>query len=126
VIGEPGETSFIYEGAFLRVRWMRYRGAFPARDVLLAFPDDFTRFLQRVQEMGDTGRILLRHHGHYLKAPYQELHQFNMERTRSWGFRTGNVYVVLCAAKKRTSGQEQDYDRALRMRADYLERMPDD
>lgn len=114
------ETAFIYQGTVLRVRWMRYQGEFPARQFLKQYPEDFARFLYRVQEMGDAGRIALKKHGHPLKGPYRELHQFNMELTRSWGFRVDDVYVVLHAGKKRTTGQEPDYDRALALRADYL------
>ena len=105
---------------------MLYQGDFPAHVFLKNYPDDLTRFLFRVQEMGDTGRIALKKHGHPLKGPHRELHQFNMELTRSWGFRVGDVYVVLSAAKKVTKGQESDYDRALLLRADYLNGPQDD
>lgn len=105
---------------------MRYRGAFPARAFLEQYPEEFARFLHRVEEMGDTGRISVKKHGHQLKGPYRDLHQFNMELTRSWGFRTDNAYVVLNAGLKRTTGQEPDYDRSLALREDYLTGNPDD
>lgn len=105
---------------------MRHQGEFPARVFLRQFPDDFARFLFRAEEMGDTGRIALKKHGHPLHGPYRELHQFNMELTRSWGIRVDDVYVVLSAAKKVTKGQEPDYDRALVLRADFLNGRDDD
>jgi hypothetical protein len=105
---------------------MRFQHAFPAREFLNGFPDDFGRFLRRVEEMAETGTIALKRHGHALQGPYRELFQFNMELTRSWGFRVDNVFVVLNAAKKRTTGQEPDYDRALAMREDYLKGHDDD
>jgi hypothetical protein len=121
-----GDSCFIYQGAALRVIWMRYQGHFPAREFLEGYPDDFARFLFRVEEIGDTGRITLKKHGHQLKGPYRDLHQFNMELTRSWGFRVDDTYVVLSAGLKRTKGQEPDYDRALALRTDYFTGRNDD
>lgn len=106
----------------MRVRWMRYRHAFPAREFLEGFPDDFGQFLQRCKEMALFGKIRLQNNGHQLTDdPYRDLHQFNMKVTRSWGYKDGRTYVVLHAAKKRTTGQEPDYDRALKRLQDYLD-----
>lgn len=123
--GAIGNSAFIYQG-IVRVRWMRHDGEFPARVFLEKYPDDFMRFLNRAKEMATTGTIRLHKNGHPLEGQYSELHQFNMELTRSWGFRAENVYVVVHAAKKRTTGQEPDYERALTRREDYLTRTPDD
>lgn len=122
-----GDTAHIYEGAVLRVRFMRHAGTFPAVVVLRQFPDDFLRFHRRCEEMGDTGTIRVRAHGHSLKGPrYRELFQFNMEMIRSWGFRDAGVFIVLNAAKKKPKNQEPDYETALDLRADYLTGLNDD
>lgn len=106
---------------------MRYKGSFPAREYLNSVPDDFTRFLQRCEEMGDTGTIALKSHGHALKGPrYRYLFQFNVEDTRSWGFRTKGMFVVLNAAPKNPKNQEPDYEVALAMREDFIHGPPDD
>lgn len=100
---------------------MRYNHDFPARTFLQAhFPNDIPQFLQRAKEMAEYGRIRLSNNGHQLDGPYSDLHQFNMKLTRSWGMRDGDVYVVLHAAKKRTTGQEPDYNKALALRDNYL------
>jgi hypothetical protein len=105
---------------------MRYQQGFPARDFLRQFPDDMSRFLARAEEMAEYGTMSLRSHGHALKGRFNELFQFNMRITRAWGFRLGDVFVVLSAAKKRTRGQEADYDFALRLRENYLTGIQDD
>jgi hypothetical protein len=100
---------------------MYYQGSFPAREYLETVPEDFGRFLQRCEELGDMGRIRLPKHGHWLKGPrYGVLFQFNMEDTRSWGFRTADYFLVLNAAPKDPKNQERDYEVALEMREDYL------
>lgn len=114
------ETAFILDGPALRVRWMRYRHDFPARRFLEQYPEDFAQFLQRAREMASFGRIRLHNNGHQLGGDYAVLHQFNLKVTRSWGIRDGRAYVVVSAAKKRTKGQEADYDCALQMYEDYL------
>jgi hypothetical protein len=106
---------------------MRYQGSFPARDYLEQVPEDFMRFLRRCEEMGDTGTVRLKAHGHALQGPrYRSLFQFNMEETRSWGFRYEHVYIVLNAAQKNSKNQEPDYETALELRADYLNGPQDD
>lgn len=114
------ETAHILEGSVLRVRWMRYQGEFPARRFLEKYPEDFAQFLQRAREMADFGRIRLPNNGHSLGGTHSVLHQFNMKVTRSWGIRDGNVYLIVHAAKKRTTGQESDYEKAMQRRQDYF------
>lgn len=105
---------------------MRYDHAFPAREFLKRFPDDFARFLLRAEEMAEFGTISVKRHGHALKGRWADLYQFNMELTRSWGFRHRDAFIVLSAAKKRTSGQEPDYEFALKLREDFLNGVQDD
>jgi len=110
----------------MRVRWLRYKGAFPARRFLEDYPDDFAQFLQRCNEMARFGRIRLENNGHQMtNEPFRVLHQFNLKVTRSWGYKHGNVYLVLHAAKKRTTGQEPDYRTALKRTQDYLDGLTD-
>lgn len=118
---EPPETAHIIDGPVMRVRWVRYDHEFPARRFLEGYPDDFGQFLQRCQEMANFGRIKLWNNGHQLNDPYNTLHQFNLKATRSWGYKDGRTYIVLSAAKKRTTGQEPDYDRAIKILRNYLE-----
>lgn len=119
---ELPDTCFIRKGAAMRVRWMRHQGEFPARSFLeRQFPEDIPQFLQRAREMANFGRIRLRSNGHQLGGRYGVLHQFNLTHTRSWGVRDGNVYVVVNAGKKRTTGQEPDYERSLELANDYFE-----
>lgn len=120
-------TALIYPGTVLRVRWMYFNGHFPARAFLRQHPDGMMRFNARAVEMGDTGKILLHGHGHPLNGPYSELHQFNLGDFRSWGFTHEGVYVVVWAStKKNKKAQQEDYKKALRLRADYLERKTHD
>lgn len=56
---EIGSAAHIFEGRVLRVRWMRYRNSFPARDFLQRFPEEMMRFKERCEEMGNTGTIRL-------------------------------------------------------------------
>lgn len=123
-----GDSAFIYQGDALRVRWMRYNGTFPARDFLRAYPEDYLRFKERCEEMGQTGRIRLPSQGHQLEGAYHELYEFKMPDTRAWGFRVQNVFLVAYAAKKepKKKKQERDYKTTLAMRADYLTRLSDD
>lgn len=123
---EIGDAAFIYEGAKLRIRWMRYQHDFPARSFLEGYPEDFAQFLWRAEEMARTGTIFLPSQGHPLKGPYRELFQFNMALTRSWGFHVSNsnVFVIVDAdTKKKAKEQETDYKRALALRADYIDRI---
>lgn len=120
------EQSFILDGPVMRVRWMRYRHAFPARRFLEKYPDDFGQFVQRCREMAYFGKIRLTNNGHQLDDEYRELHQFNLKVTRSWGYKDGNVYLVLHAAKKKTKGQEPDYATALKRLQDYRAGNPND
>jgi hypothetical protein len=102
---------------------MRYRHDFPAKRFLEKYPEDFAQFLQRCLEMATFGEIRLEHHGHQLRGDgYRDLHQFNLKVTRSWGYKDKerDVYLVLHAAKKRTRGQEPDYDVAWKRLQDYL------
>lgn len=118
---ELPETAFIVDGPATRVCWMRHAGDFPARRFLEKYPQDFVQFMQRCQEMATFGYIRLWANGHQLKgSTYSALHQFKMNVTRSWGYLDGRTYVVLSAAKKRATGQEPDYDRALALLDDYL------
>lgn len=105
---------------------MRYRHAFPARRFLERYPADFAQFLQRCKEMASFGRIRLENNGHQLDDEYRDLHQFNLKVTRSWGYKDGDDYIVLHAAKKRTTGQEKDYNAALKLLQDYLDGPTDD
>lgn len=124
---ELPDTAFIIEGPYYRVRWMRYRHEFPARRFLEGYPEDFGQFLQRCREMANFGEIRLEHHGHQLRGTgYRELHQFNLKVTRSWGYKDGNTYLVLHAAKKRTTGQEPDYDIAWKRLQNYRNGKTDD
>jgi hypothetical protein len=118
---ELPETAFILQGPILKVRWMRFDHAFPARRFLEQYPEDFAQFLQRCREMADYGRIRLRNNGHQLHGEFAALHQFNLKLTRSWGVRDGDVYLVLDAdTKKNDKKQQADYRRALLKYQDYL------
>lgn len=110
----------------MRVRWMRFRHEFPARRFLERHPYDFAQFLQRCREMARFGRIRLENNGHQLEGEFRDLHQFNLKVTRSWGYKDRNTYVVLHAAKKKTTGQEPDYRTALKRLQDYLNGPADD
>ena len=98
---------------------MRFDHDFPARSYLNGYPHDFSQFLQRCREMANCGVIRLRNNGHQLSGRYSDLHQFNLKDTRTWGFRDGRLYIVLNAAKKRTTGQGPDYERSLSLLEDY-------
>lgn len=104
---------------------MRYQHDFPARSFLLGYVDDLVAFLARAEEMGNTGTISLKSKGHALKGAYRELFQFNMPRTRAFGFRHTRDFLVVSAALKKGTAKAQnpDYEYALKLRADYLERM---
>lgn len=118
------KQCFIYAGALLRMRWMRYEGDWPARSFLEQYPEDFSRFLHRIQEMGNTGKISLPAHGHWLKPPYRDLFEFKMAKTRAFGFQIERTFVITSAATKKKKGaQVADYDAAMALRTDYLDNL---
>lgn len=122
-----GTTSFIYAGTKLQVRWMRYDHDFPARSFLQNYPDDFARFLLRVEEMGNTGRISLPSQGHALSGKaHRGLYEFKMNKTRAYGFEhSGRFIVVSAATKKKKKSQIMDHDFAAKLRRNYLDHIDD-
>ena len=118
------DSGLIYSGSILRVRWMRFKGSYPAKAFLSGYREDFQAFLARAEEMGDFGRIAIDKKGHFLKGDYREIYEFKMPITRAFGFRDGNLFIVTNAARKTdtTKAQIPDYDRALKLKADYLAR----
>jgi len=119
------DNSFIISGAALRIRWMRYRGRFPAKEFLSAYPEDLQAFLARAEEMADRGKLTLGSKGHWLTGKhYSSIFEFKMPVTRAFGFRDGNVLYITNAAKKADTvkAQTPDYERAMKLRADFLKR----
>lgn len=105
---------------------MRYQGSYPAQVFIdqEAGPSDRARFLALSRQLGNAGAILNHNHGHFLKAPYQDIFELKPPGIRVFGFfYETNFYLTNAAPKRKTKAQESDYMVAGNLRADFLQRI---
>lgn len=116
------DRSIVWIGTSLVVRYMRYRGRFPARDFFIgAEPAVRARFIALAKVLADSGVLPDRAHGHYLKAPFQDIFELKPRNCRFYGFfHLRNYYITNGGPKANPKVQLQDHERAEQMRKDFL------
>lgn len=119
------DLSIIAMGDAYVVRYMRYRGRYPAKDFLDACDEAVrVRLLALAQRMAIYGRLPSDAHGHQLKSPYAVLFEFKPLGARVMAFFHGkDVYLTNGAPKRKPKAQAGDYDVALNMRADFYDQL---
>lgn len=108
------------------VRYMKYRGTFPARDYFrgACSPVDRARFIALAKQLSIEGKLPGSAFGHFLKGKYSQIFELKPTDSRFFGFFVDTQFYVTNAAKKcKPKQQEADYERALAMRDDFLRRL---
>jgi len=115
-------TSFFFQGRSYRIRFMRYKGRFPAQEYILEMDEKLRQpLLGALRHFADHGRLPSETRGRWLQANYSTLYEFKVQRHRILGFLDSNSMILTNGAtKKNVKAQRQDYDAALAMRADYF------
>jgi hypothetical protein len=118
------DHSILAIGGALVVRFMRYKGRYPAKDFLDSMPTkDRARLIALAKRMAETGSLPVPAHGHQLRGNYSDLFEFKPGDSRVFGFfHNSNLYLTSGAPKKKPKAQEGDYLEALNMRADFYRR----
>lgn len=104
------------------VRWMRFRGRYPAREYVDSLDGLLeARFLALAKNFAKEG-FLPDSHGKFLNGAYSKIYELKPGGHRIFGFlHEGNLYLTNGAPKKKKKEQESDYDRAQSMRSDFLD-----
>jgi hypothetical protein len=112
-------------GDALVIRYMRYRDSFPAKEYLAGVDRPArARFEALAGMLAERGRLPSSAHGHQLAGEYAELYELKPLGHRVFGFWHGTtLYLTNGAPKRAAKAQQGDYDTALRLRADFYERL---
>lgn len=111
-------------GEALVVRYMRYRGEFPARTFLdsKCTTEERARFLALAKQLASQGSLPGRSFGHFLKGEFSKIYELKPFGKRFFGFFIDtSFYVVSAAPKRNPKEQVADYERAMKLRADFLQ-----
>ena len=111
-------------GDALVVRFMRYKGSYPAKSYIDEMPErDRARFLALAKRMADFGRLPSESHGHQLRGEFSDLFEFKPGDSRVFAFVHGtSLYLTSGAPKRKSKAQLSDYQVALNLRRDFLNR----
>ena len=118
------DLSIVAMGDALVVRFMRYKGSYPAKSYIDEMPErDRARFLALAKRMADFGRLPSESHGHQLRGEFSDLFEFKPGDSRVFAFVHGtSLYLTSGAPKRKSKAQLSDYQVALNLRRDFLNR----
>lgn len=120
------DLSLIWIGQELVVRYMRYKGSFPAKDYFEQSCSEHVRarFIALVRQLGITGKLPDKTFGHHLKGQYSDIYELKPKGVRFYGFFSDrNFYVTNAAPKRKAKAQESDHKTAVAMRQDFFARL---
>ena len=119
------DRSLVAMGACYVVRYMRFRARYPAQEFIDAQPAAArVRVVALARRLADVGRLPDSTHGHFLKAPYDQIFELKPPGVRVFGFfHERNLYLTHGAPKKKVKEQAGDYATAERLRADFFARL---
>jgi hypothetical protein len=117
------DLTIVAMGEAFVVRFMRYKGRYPAMEYLNGMPErDRARFLAYAKRMAEFGRLPSESHGHQLRGDFADLFEFKPGDSRIFAFFYGtSLYLTSGAPKRKAKAQRGDYAEAINLRRDFLE-----